>query len=439
MPFLRRTLGAAGAGLFVLLGAAAPAHALSASELRSQLSGTHKALGSSAGALVVDLETGRTLFSRRATTPLVPASNEKLFTTAAALVRFGPQARLQTRVFVTPGTEIDENGVVDALHLVGGGDPALNDIALRALALDVGAAGVRRVRTGVLADESHLDTRRGPAGRPDPFLGGWLGGLTWAHGRPDPSLGPAQEAATRFHGLLKQRGIRLARGPRVQAIPRSALDVSLPIATVDSPPMGTLTTTTNVPSDNFYAEMLLKGLGARFGTSGSTAAGVRVMRSTLKSLDALPRANADGSGLSRRNRASAREVVALLRAMDAQPGPLRTAWMSSLAVVGSTGTLARRMRGTSAAGRCRGKTGTLTGVSALSGYCTTAGGRLVAFAFLENRVDAGRAKRLEDRMVPRIAGYSLPAAAVPEADPVDPAPPKVPEADGTGGTAAAAR
>jgi D-alanyl-D-alanine carboxypeptidase/D-alanyl-D-alanine-endopeptidase (penicillin-binding protein 4) len=64
------------------------------------------------------------------------------------------------------------------------------------------------------------------------------------------------------------------------------------------------------------------------------------------------------------------------------------------------------MRGTAAAGHCRMKTGTLIGVSALSGYCNAAGGDVIAFSFLENKVCAVCAKRIEDRMVPAIARYS---------------------------------
>jgi D-alanyl-D-alanine carboxypeptidase/D-alanyl-D-alanine-endopeptidase (penicillin-binding protein 4) len=109
----------------------------------------------------------------------------------------------------------------------------------------------------------------------------------------------------------------------------------------------------------------------------------------------------DGSGLSRADRTTARQVVRLLQRMDGQD--TASCWNASLAVAGRSGTLRKRMRGTAAAGRCAGKTGTLIGVSALSGYCTTTGGVPVAFSFLENRVCNWCAKRIEDRMVATIA------------------------------------
>lgn len=408
MPSHRRSRVGALVASLVLLPAvgASPAHALDEARLKAQLSTLHKKLGPRAGALVVDAQTGRTIFQRRATTAYSPASNEKLFTTAAALLRFGPTGTLETRVLAPAGTEIDEDGVIDDLHLVGGGDPSLGDVALRALVADLHAAGLRRVRGGVLADETLFDTRRGSFDsgyEPDADLGGWLGALTWAHGRPDYAKGPAQEAAERLHVFLKARKIKLGRQPRVQALPRADAGLASPLATVDSLPMAQLAAITNQPSDNFYAEMLVKGLGAAFGKAGSTPAGIAVMKSTLSGIGVRATAMVDGSGLSRSDKASARQLVTLLQAMDEQETDVRAAWRASLAVVGRSGTLAGRMRGTAAAGRCSGKTGTLRGVSALSGICTTTGGRSVYFSFLENAVNANGAKAVEDRMLPKVA------------------------------------
>jgi D-alanyl-D-alanine carboxypeptidase/D-alanyl-D-alanine-endopeptidase (penicillin-binding protein 4) len=164
--------------------------------------------------------------------------------------------------------------------------------------------------------------------------------------------------------------------------------------------MRTLIRFVNVPSNNFAAEMLLKGLGARLGARGSTIAGASVVRATLDDFGVRPRI-ADGSGLSRANLTSPRQVVRLLERMDGQD--LGTSFRSSLATAGKTGTLRRRMRGTPASGRCRGKTGTLRGVSALAGYCRTRGGRDVAFAFLMNGVNPFGARRVQDRMTAAIA------------------------------------
>jgi D-alanyl-D-alanine carboxypeptidase/D-alanyl-D-alanine-endopeptidase (penicillin-binding protein 4) len=172
------------------------------------------------------------------------------------------------------------------------------------------------------------------------------------------------------------------------------------LVTLPSPTIGDLIAATNVSSENFYAEMLAKALGARFGTGGSTAAGLAVAREQLATLGIHPTL-VDGSGLSRADRTTARELVRLLQRMDGQD--TAATWTASLPVAGTTGTLRRRMRATPAAGRCQAKTGSLIGVSALSGYCTTTGGVRVAFSFVENRVCTSCAKKIEDRMLSAIA------------------------------------
>ncbi|MDP9400623.1 MAG: D-alanyl-D-alanine carboxypeptidase/D-alanyl-D-alanine-endopeptidase, partial [Actinomycetota bacterium] len=174
------------------------------------------------------------------------------------------------------------------------------------------------------------------------------------------------------------------------------------LARVASAPMAALVRATNVPSDNYLAEMLLKGLGARFSGRGSTLAGAAVAAATMRGLGAAPRI-ADGSGLSRANRTSPRDVVRLLEAMPAQK--TGGAFLRSLPVAGRTGTLRRRMRGTPAAGACRAKTGTLLGVSALAGYCRTRAGGDVAFAFLMSSVSVFGARAVQDRMARTLAAY----------------------------------
>jgi D-alanyl-D-alanine carboxypeptidase/D-alanyl-D-alanine-endopeptidase (penicillin-binding protein 4) len=72
-------------------------------------------------------------------------------------------------------------------------------------------------------------------------------------------------------------------------------------------------------------------------------------------------------------------------------------------VIGRNGTLYRRMRGTAAQDRCHAKTGTLRDVSTLAGYCTTVGGRRVAFAFLMNATTTWRSHPLQDAMTAALA------------------------------------
>jgi D-alanyl-D-alanine carboxypeptidase/D-alanyl-D-alanine-endopeptidase (penicillin-binding protein 4) len=146
--------------------------------------------------------------------------------------------------------------------------------------------------------------------------------------------------------------------------------------------------------------MLFRDLGARYRDEGSLAAGADVVRDTLDDFGVRPRI-VDGSGLSRRNRATPREVVRLLERMHNQD--IARTFRDSLAVAGLTGTVKKRMRGSAAAGRCNVKTGTLRLVSALAGYCRAADGRDIGFALMSNKANTFAAKAREDRIAIAIA------------------------------------
>jgi D-alanyl-D-alanine carboxypeptidase/D-alanyl-D-alanine-endopeptidase (penicillin-binding protein 4) len=174
------------------------------------------------------------------------------------------------------------------------------------------------------------------------------------------------------------------------------------LAAVDSPPMAELIRLTNVPSDNFDAEMLFKGLGATYGPAGTTTVGGSVVRAQLAAFGISAQV-VDGSGLSRANRTSPQQVVTLLDRMHRQEtGP---AFEASLPIAGRTGTLRKRMRGTPAQDHCRAKTGTLRAVSTLAGICQTTAGRTVAFAIMMSTARITRAHRLQDRMTAAMATY----------------------------------
>jgi D-alanyl-D-alanine carboxypeptidase/D-alanyl-D-alanine-endopeptidase (penicillin-binding protein 4) len=175
-----------------------------------------------------------------------------------------------------------------------------------------------------------------------------------------------------------------------------------PLLSWISPDMGTIVARTLIPSDNYLAEELLKALGAQFGLAGSTGSGATVVRATVEGYGVRPRV-VDGSGLSTRDRTSPREVVKLLKAIDRSD--LSDVFENALPLAGRTGTLADRMRSTPANGRCRAKTGTLTGVSALAGICESVDGRRVAFALLMNRSSVYWAHVRQDRIAAILARY----------------------------------
>lgn len=340
---------------------------LLAPQLERALRVPHVSLSSTA-AVVVDLQTGETLYARNATLPLLPASNEKLAVTYAALTALGPAFRIETDVL-----QEDDGDLV----LKGYGDPTLSSAQLRVLAQQVRAAGIAAVRGGIEADESWFDSLRTAAGwKPSYFLDESppLSALIVDRAR---SRDPALYAAQRFRAELVRAGVRVARGA-VQGVADAAAVV---VASVDSPPLTSIVRVMNRESDNFYAEMLLKQLGAVQGSAGTTAAGAGVVTGLLAQagvpLDGVR--IVDGSGLSTLDRFTAQALVSLLRAMW-NDLDTRLELVQSLPVAGRTGTLDRRMRRGPAAGVVRAKTGTTARASALSGFV---GDRYV-FSVLQN-------------------------------------------------------
>lgn len=361
--------------------------------LRGALGRLMKAAGRTSGAYVVDVgPTGKParLFARRAGKRRKLASNTKLFTTSTALSKFTPSGRLQTTAWGT-GTVLGGQLSGD-LVLRGGGDPTLNNTGLGTLAARVRAAGVTSVTGHIVYDDGFFDAIRGvPETGVTGGLGAPLSGLTYPGG--------SKKAAQDFVKDLKDRGVTVSSDVRAGTLP---LATSAQLAAFGSPTMADLVQDTNVPSDNFFAETLLKATGAQFGGAGSTVAGLKVVKPFARARGALFKGE-NGSGLSIRDRAAPNSVGRLLVSMLRSPTDAQ-AWTNSLAVAGVSGTLALRMRGTAAAGRCRGKTGTLSGVSALSGYCFGSG-HTVVFSLLMNNVADARAHLIQDKIAAIVARY----------------------------------
>jgi D-alanyl-D-alanine carboxypeptidase/D-alanyl-D-alanine-endopeptidase (penicillin-binding protein 4) len=390
-----------------LLALLAPAAATAAGPAKTKriLAQQMARAGSGSGAYVVDMDTGRALFSDSADVPRVPASVEKLYTSAAALLRYGPEGTLNTTVLgdVAP----DELGVLGGnLYLRGGGDPTFDAAAAGELAdALIFSTGLTEVSGRVIGDESAFDGLRGPPseGFRTSIWVGPLSALTFNRGftgrrRPLFQARPPLFAARAFRKALRQRGVRVRGGARAGIAPPGA-----PLLTSwGSPDMGSIVGRMNVPSDNFIAETLIKALGMSFEGVGTTAAGAEVVRATAATLGARTYA-VDGSGLSRSNRTPPRAVVSLLLAMAESEA--YEPFAASLPIAGRTGTLHDRMRGNAARDDCRAKTGTLSNVSALAGYCATRDGGQMAFAFLMNGVWPSGARRLQDRMAAALARY----------------------------------
>lgn len=339
------------------------------------------------------------IFDRNAGHRRKLASNEKLFTTATALHRLGPKSRIATRVKVSG--RIDRRGKLHGdIYLIGGGDPTFGANGVEDLADQVRRAGIRRVGGRVIGDDGVFDRRRGVPDSnwgPSPYIAP-LSGLVYGGSTYDGD--PAKEATRAFRDGLRAAGVRAGGKVKVDGLPGRLRD-SDAIAEHDSATIAAIVRATNKDSINFYAEMLCKLLWAKPGRKGTTNGGVKAVERFARQLGSSVHAR-DGSGLTASNEASPRDVARLLTSAQ-RDDELAKPLFKSLSIAGRDGTLVNRMDGTSAAGRCRGKTGTLTGVSNVSGYCETKRG-LVVFSLLMNGVSSlDAAHRTQDRMVVAIS------------------------------------
>jgi D-alanyl-D-alanine carboxypeptidase/D-alanyl-D-alanine-endopeptidase (penicillin-binding protein 4) len=396
--------------------AAAPKRAATPQELVVLRAALSKALGKGGpetGAMVYDLTAKQTLFAVRAGVGRPPASVEKLYTTVATLNDLGPNARLKTSV-VGDG-HLGAGGVWQGnLYLVGGGDPTFGDGTFNRVweqgygptANDlVGQLvhdGIRQVTGWVIGDAALFDALRGgPATgyAPDvPDFGGQLAALTYDHGTTFKKLNPGAFAAKEL--VLTMHGAGIGARPLNRTLPAPVGAKEL--ASVESPPLSVMLKLMDVPSDDFFAEMLTKQLGVRFGAGGSIAAGAQVISQAIDPLGVHPQI-VDGSGLSRSDRSSPIEVVGLLRSLWNTPtGRILAA---SLPVVGVSGTVQGIAAHTAARGRCIAKTGTLNYVTNLAGYCTARDHHVLAFALMIDGPGNWTASQLFNQMVPAIAKY----------------------------------
>jgi D-alanyl-D-alanine carboxypeptidase/D-alanyl-D-alanine-endopeptidase (penicillin-binding protein 4) len=205
-------------------------------------------------------------------------------------------------------------------------------------------------------------------------------------------------AAQLFRIELRHAGITVGGGTAVGVASADAAQ----LADVESPPLSALVRHMDVYSDNFYAEMLLKEIGAVQGSGGSAAAGLVVTRRLLSEAG-VPLAGVrmvDGSGLSLSDRWTSQALATLLQTMWHDPD-LASYVVRALPIAGETGTLEYRMRSGAAHGVVRAKTGTTNNSSALSGFV---GSRYV-FSILENGrpVKTANAERSQNRFAEVLA------------------------------------
>jgi serine-type D-Ala-D-Ala carboxypeptidase/endopeptidase (penicillin-binding protein 4) len=322
------------------------------------------------------------LYAHNPSTLLIPASNNKVFTTAAALAKLGPQYQIQT-----PVTANINGNEVETLRVIGQGDPSFSTSQLRSLTRQLKDRGVRKVNL-LIGDDTIFQ------GEPfNPYWSNRHKGEGYA--APVNSLllnenniydssvpNPGNYFVGEFRRILSTSGIQVVKSTLVKRTPAPIGEIAL--ATVTSPPLTSLINETNQSSNNVYAEALLKTLGRLQdpGSLDTTTSGVNAVKSILTDLGVNPNRYTmyDGSGLADRDRASAEALVQTLQAMAGRSDA--SVFRRSLAVAGRSGTLSNRMVNTSAEGVVFAKTGTLRGAVALSGYVN--GAQPLVFSMIAN-------------------------------------------------------
>lgn len=393
------------------------------------------AVGSTDGCFSV-LTSAGPIAARAADTPEIGASTQKLMTSAAALAVLGPDTRFTTHA-VANGEP--ENGTVERLFLVGGGDPLLTNAEYRAvlasdpktagtpttpletLADAIVAKGVKRVNA-LLVDDSRQEAVRylpvwSPNYRTEGQIGP-LGALTVNRGFskykpvPVPVDDPAVYAGTELAAMLRARGVTVNGAITRAQAPNGAAE----IAKIESPTVTEIVREVISSSDNLASEGLIREIGVKAAKDGTTAAGLAAATAKLTELGVPMTSVAlvDGSGLARDNRVTCQ---ALSATMDLGARPEFAPLWDGLSVAGVSGTLADELIGTGLEGKLRGKTGFLNGVTGLAGLVDV--GRPLRFAFVINgNFGEAQAIRIRSQLAQIISRFP----DAPPADQLVPAP-----------------
>jgi D-alanyl-D-alanine carboxypeptidase/D-alanyl-D-alanine-endopeptidase (penicillin-binding protein 4) len=327
---------------------------------------------------------------------LIPASNMKVLVAAVALDVLGPDFRFRTEL-----RSLEPTGSVVAgdVYVTGGGDPVLvsaghvdpsrypafNTTTIDALADQLVTIGITRIDGDVIGDGSRYD---------DEFrVASWGDDITNADAGPydallvndglldngDYGFVPAQSAANIVIDQIRARDIEVTGSSR-HDVPPDGLDLTT-LALIESAPLTEILVELLHTSDNNTAEMIIKEIGYQLSGQGTRLAGAAAIAGRLADwgVGTSRLVLEDGSGLSRLNQLTCDSLSFVL----ANAPVARQLW-DLLPVAGRDGTLASQLVGTPAEGELRAKTGTLTGVKALSGVLDGSDDRPVQFSIILN-------------------------------------------------------
>ncbi|HEV2719690.1 MAG TPA: D-alanyl-D-alanine carboxypeptidase/D-alanyl-D-alanine-endopeptidase [Thermoanaerobaculia bacterium] len=430
---------------------------------------------SDASIQIVEVDSGTVIAERNPHMPLAPASNMKLFTTAAAIDLLHPDFNVTTTVYARG--PVDPSGTLDGdVKIVGHGDPTIGGrfhdnhatAVIDEWATDLKRAGIKTIKGNLIFEYGYMDTQYIHPTWPENQLVNWYEAPVAAFSmqencvevrvlpsRPgkactvqlDPptsfltlqsscTTGRGLPFITRYRGtntIVVRGGVPARTGPTEvfvaienpiqyfasvthEAFLRDGVTTKgeIVITPVDarpdwravaqhSTPLNVIVFIINKKSQNHYAEELVKIIGAQVKHEGTWPGGTGAVKEWLTGKLGVPEGEfspADGSGMSRDNRASANAFVHLLRYM--WKSPYREDFVSSLPYSGDPDAkFGKRLRGAPYARQVYAKTGYIVGVVGLSGYVHGASGKIYAFSFLFNRYHTGvyAVYHLQDEML----------------------------------------
>lgn len=347
---------------------------------------------SQVGLMVYDLTADSTLYTYNHRQMLRPASCMKLVTSITALDALGPNYEYQTALYYTGS--IQGRTLVGNIYCVGGFDPMITQADVITLASSIRQLGVDSIRGLIVADRSmkeSLDYGEGWCWDDEnPIL------IPLTIGRKDNFTSTLAEEIARLGVNLEK--VELMQGRK----PAQAKMIDVCCHSIKQVLQRMMK-----DSDNFYAESMFYQTAASTGHHPATAVDARNITKKLINrlgLDANRYRIADGSGLSLYNYVTVELLVKLLRHAWRTPS-IAKALMPALPVAGVDGTLKSRMQNTRAQGNVRAKTGTLTGISSLAGYCTAPNGHELAFAIINQGIlDKTTGKAFQDRVCQVLCG-----------------------------------
>lgn len=340
---------------------------------------------SQVGLMVYDLTADSAIYCHNERQLLRPASTMKVVTAIAAIDRLGGSFQFKTTLSYTGAIE---DGVLNGdVYLVGGFDPRFNSDDMGSFVDGIRRMGIDTIRGRIVADKSMKDA--------DMLGEGWC----WDDDNPvlSPLLISRRDVfVKRFVDRLRDEGVVVEADTVAGRQPGGAYEVGTRTHTIDQVLMPMMK-----ESDNLCAEALFYQLGASTGAHPATARDARtVVRRLVEKVGLRPSDYriADGSGLSLYNYVTAELEVMLLR-YAYQNTNIYMHLLPSLPVAGEDGTLRRRMRGAFTSGNVKAKTGSVTAISSLAGYCTAANGHVLCFAIINQGIRRGSEGRaFQDRV-----------------------------------------